>query len=121
VADIQAASAVFPVATVQNRYNLTDRASEPVLRHCEQRGIGFIPWFPLSAGRLTGPESRIAAVAKRHHASPGQIALAWLLRKSPVMLPIPGTSQPAHLAENVAAAAIELSEEDFRVLERLPC
>ena len=118
VADIQAAVKVFPVATVQNRYNMTDRASEPVLRYCEQHGIGFIPWFPLSAGRLTQTEARVAAIAKRYEATPGQIALAWLLRKSPVMLPIPGTSQSAHLAENVAASAIELSAEDFRSLDQ---
>jgi pyridoxine 4-dehydrogenase len=118
VADIQAAVKVFPVATVQNRYNMTDRASEPVLRYCEQHGIGFIPWFPLSAGRLTQTEARVAAIAKQYEATPGQIALAWLLRKSPVMLPIPGTSQSAHLAENVAASAIELSAEDFRSLDQ---
>jgi pyridoxine 4-dehydrogenase len=119
VADIQAAAKVFPVATVQNRYNMTDRASEPVLRYCEQHGIGFIPWFPLSAGRLTQTAERVEAIAKRYGATPGQIALAWLLRKSPVMLPIPGTSQPAHLAENVAATAIELSEQDFRSLDQI--
>jgi pyridoxine 4-dehydrogenase len=119
VADIQAAAKVFPVATVQNRYNMTDRASEPVLRYCEQHGIGFIPWFPLSAGRLTQTADRVEAIAKRYGATPGQIALAWLLRKSPVMLPIPGTSQPAHLAENVAATAIELSEQDFRSLDQI--
>jgi aryl-alcohol dehydrogenase-like predicted oxidoreductase len=119
VADIQAAAKVFPVATVQNRYNMTDRASEPVLRYCEQHGIGFIPWFPLSAGRLTQTADRVEAIAKRYGATPGQIALAWLLRKSPVMLPIPGTSQPAHLVENVAATAIELSEEDFRSLDQI--
>jgi pyridoxine 4-dehydrogenase len=118
VADIQAAVKVFPVATVQNRYNMTDRASEPVLRYCEQHGIGFIPWFPLSAGRLTQTEARVAAIAKQYEATPGQIALAWLLRKSPMMLPIPGTSQSAHLAENVAASAIELSAEDFRSLDQ---
>jgi aryl-alcohol dehydrogenase-like predicted oxidoreductase len=119
VADIEAAAKVFPVASVQNRYNMTDRASEPVLRYCEQHGIGFIPWFPLSAGRLTRTAERVEAIAKRYGATPGQIALAWLLRKSPVMLPIPGTSQPAHLAENVAATAIELSEEDFRSLDQI--
>jgi pyridoxine 4-dehydrogenase len=118
VADIQAAVKVFPVATVQNRYNLADRASEPVLRYCERHGIGFIPWFPLSAGRLTQTEARVAAIAKHYGATPGQIALAWLLRKSPVMLPIPGTSQSTHLAENVAASAIELSAEDFRSLDQ---
>jgi pyridoxine 4-dehydrogenase len=117
VEDIKAAAKVFAVATVQNRYNLNDRASDPVLEYCGQNGIGFIPWFPLSAGRLTKTQARVAAIAQRHGATPGQIALAWLLRKSPVMLPIPGTSQPEHAAENVAASAIELSAADFDALD----
>ena len=116
VADIKAASKVFKVATVQNRYNLGDRSSEDVLRYCEQNGIGFIPWFPLSAGGLTRSGSPLDSIAKRHHASPGQIALGWLLKRSPVMLPIPGTSKVSHLEENVAAAAIELSEDEFASL-----
>jgi aryl-alcohol dehydrogenase-like predicted oxidoreductase len=120
VADIKAASKVFKVATVQNRYNLGDRSSEDVLRYCEQNGIGFIPWFPLSAGRLTRSGSVLDSIAKRHRASPGQIALAWLLRRSPVMLPIPGTSKVAHLEENVAAAGIELSGEEFDALNTNP-
>lgn len=119
VADIKAASKVFKVATVQNRYNLADRTSEAVLQYCEQNGIGFIPWFPLSAGSLTRSGSAPDIIARRHHASPGQIALAWLLRRSPVMLPIPGTSRVAHLEENVAAAAIELSAEEFASLSAL--
>jgi aryl-alcohol dehydrogenase-like predicted oxidoreductase len=116
VADIEEASKVFPVATVQNRYNLTDRHSEDVLVHCERHGIGFIPWFPLAAGNLLQPDSRFAQVAKRLQCSPGQLALAWLLRRSPVILPIPGTSSPDHLQENVAAAGIELSDQDFQAL-----
>jgi pyridoxine 4-dehydrogenase len=116
VADIKAASKVFKVATVQNRYNLVDRTSEDVLRYCEQNAIGFIPWFPLSAGSLTRSGSPLDSIATRHRASPGQIALAWLLRRSPVMLPIPGTSKVSHLEENMAAAGIELSEEEFASL-----
>jgi len=118
VDDIEAASEVFPVATVQNRYNLVDRASEDVLVHCERNGIGFIPWFPLAAGDLAKPGSALAVVAHRHNATTGQIALAWLLKRSPVMLPIPGTSKVAHLEENVAAAGIALSDADFAVLDR---
>jgi len=118
VADIEAASKVFPVATVQNRYNLVDRANEDVLAHCERHGIGFIPWFPLGAGDLAKSESVLATIAQRHKATPGQIALAWLLKRSPVMLPIPGTSKVKHLEENVAAAGIELSDADFAELDR---
>jgi pyridoxine 4-dehydrogenase len=117
VEDIEAASKQFPVATVQNRYNLIDRGSEKVLRHCERRGIGFIPWFPLAAGRLVHPGSALDAIAKRHDASPGQIALGWSLRRSPVMLPIPGTSKVAHLEENVAAARLTLSDLELAALE----
>ena len=90
VAEIEAASKVFPVATVQNRYNLVDRGSEDVLEYCEANGIGFIPWFPLAAGDLAKPGSLLDSIAKRHQAAPSQIALAWVLRRSPVMLPIPG-------------------------------
>jgi pyridoxine 4-dehydrogenase len=116
VDDIKAASKVFPVATVQNRYNLIDRQSEAVLDYCTGAGIGFIPWFPLSAGRLLQSGSVLDVVAKNHRATPGQIALAWLLRRSSAMLPIPGTSSPEHLEENVAAAQISLSDEEFKSL-----
>lgn len=119
VADIEAASRVFKVTTVQNRYNLIDRGSEEVLDYCTRQGIGFIPWFPLAAGDLAGPGSVLDSIARRHGATPGQIALAWTLKRSPVMLPIPGTSKAEHLEENVAAAAIELSNEDFAALERV--
>jgi aryl-alcohol dehydrogenase-like predicted oxidoreductase len=118
VADIEAAAKVFPVATVQNRYNLVDRGNEAVLDHCEKHGIGFIPWYPLAAGDLAKPGSLLDSVARRHGATPGQIALAWVLKRSPVMLPIPGTSKVAHLEENVAAADIELSDDEFADLDR---
>jgi len=118
VADIEAASKVFKVATVQNRYNLVDRGSEAVLAYCEKHGIGFIPWFPLAAGDLAKPGSILDGIAKAHGAQPSQIALAWMLKRSPVMLPIPGTSKVAHLEENVAAVNIKLSDEDFASLDR---
>jgi aryl-alcohol dehydrogenase-like predicted oxidoreductase len=118
VADIEAAAKVFKVATVQNRYNLVDRDSEDVLEHCEAKGIGFIPWFPLGAGDLAKPGSILDGIAKAHGAAPSQIALAWVLKRSPVMLPIPGTSKVKHLEENVAAANIELSAEEFARLDR---
>ena len=118
VADIEAASKVFNVATVQNRYNLVDRGSEDVLDYCERQGIGFIPWFPLAAGRLAEVGSILDAVANAHNATPGQIALAWVLKRSPVMLPIPGTSKVMHLEENVAAVDIKLSDEEFAALDR---
>jgi aryl-alcohol dehydrogenase-like predicted oxidoreductase len=117
VEEIQAAAKVFPVATVQNRYNLADRGSEAVLDHCEKNGIGFIPWYPLAAGDLAKPGGALDAVARAHKATPGQIALAWLLKRSPVMLPIPGTGKVAHLEENVAAAAIKLTDEQFAALD----
>jgi aryl-alcohol dehydrogenase-like predicted oxidoreductase len=118
VADIEAASKVFPVATVQNRYNLVDRGSQAVLDHCETKGIGFIPWYPLASGDLAKPGSLLDSIAKRHQAAPSQIALAWVLKRSPVMLPIPGTSKVSHLEENVAAVNIVLSEEEFSALDR---
>jgi pyridoxine 4-dehydrogenase len=116
--DIKAAAKVFPVATVQNRYNLVDRDSEDVLDHCTANGIGFIPWFPLASGNLAKPGSLLDNIAKRHRAAPSQIALAWILRRSPVMLPIPGTSKVRHLEENVAAVNIVLSDEEFSALDR---
>jgi len=118
VADIEAASKVFPVATVQNRYNFIDRASEAVLDHCEKNGIGFIPWAPLDAGASTRSGSALDAITRKHKATPSQIALAWLLKRSPVMLPIPGTGKVAHLEENVGAAAIKLTDEEFAALDR---
>jgi pyridoxine 4-dehydrogenase len=118
VDDIKAASKVFPVATVQNRYNLVDRGSEDALEYCEQHGIGFIPWAPLGAGELAEPGSILDRVAKAHNATPGQIALAWLLKRSPVMLPIPGTSKVKHLEENVAAVNSQLTDEEYAALDR---
>jgi aryl-alcohol dehydrogenase-like predicted oxidoreductase len=118
VEDIEAAAKVFKVATVQNRYNLVDRGSERVVDYCTRNGIGFIPWFPLAAGNLAAPGSLLDHIAKRHNAAPSQIALAWILKRSPVMLPIPGTSKVAHLDENVAAVRIELSNEEFAALDR---
>ncbi len=118
VADIEAASKVFPVATVQNRYNLIDRGSEDVLIYCERKNIGFIPWFPLAAGDLAKPGSVLDQIASRHKAKPSQVALAWILKRSPVMLPIPGTSKVAHLDENMAAVDITLSEADFSALDQ---
>ena len=117
VEDVEAAESFFKVATVQNHYNLADRSSEDVLAYCEAGAIGFIPWFPLAAGKLAQPGSVLESMAKAHRAAPSQIALAWLLKRSPVMLPIPGTGKVAHLEENVAAAAIRLSDEDFRALD----
>ena len=118
VEEVEAASKYFKVATVQNRYNLADRASEAVLDYCERQGVGFIPWFPLAAGELAKPGGLLDTIAHRHKAATSQIALAWVLKRSPVMLPIPGTSKTAHLEENVAAAGIALSEEEFAGLDR---
>lgn len=118
VEEIEAAGRHFAVTTVQNRYNLVDRASEAVLEHCEAHGIGFIPWAPLAAGTLARPGSALGEIAGRLGATPGQVALAWVLRRSPVMLPIPGTGSVAHLEENVAAAAIALSDAEVAELDR---
>ena len=118
VADIEAARQVFPVASVQNRYNLVDRTSEDVLDYCEAAGIGFIPWYPLAAGNLAKPGSLLDAVAAKHRVGPAQVALAWVLKRSPAMLPIPGTGVVAHLEENVAAVDIDLSDEEFAALDR---
>ena len=119
VEEIEAASKVFTVATVQNRYNLIDRASEQVLDHCAKKGIGFIPWFPLGAGELTKEDSKLDAIARAHDATPSQVAVAWLLKRSPVILPIPGTSKVAHLEENVGAAEIDLTDEEFAALDKV--
>ena len=113
VEQIERARRHFPVVSVQNRYNLADREWEPVLDHCERERIGFIPWFPLQVGKLAEGHGPLARIAKAHKAAPAQIALAWLLRCSPVMLPIPGTSKVKHLEENVAGAAIKLSDAEY--------
>lgn len=117
VEEIEAAQKVFKVATVQNRYNLVDRGSEDVLDFCTARGIGFIPWYPLAAGKLTEPGQAVDKIAKAHKATAGQVALAWLLQHSKVILPIPGTSSVKHLEENVAAAALQLSEDEVKALD----
>jgi pyridoxine 4-dehydrogenase len=114
--EIKAAQQVIDVATVQNRYNVADRSAEDVLDYCEEQGIGFIPWFPLAAGDLAKPGGPVAEAAEHHDATPGQVALAWLLHRSPVMLPIPGTGSVEHLEENVAAAGLQLTDEE---LERI--
>lgn len=116
VAEIEEASKYFKVATVQNRYNLIDRESEDVLAYCEQNGIGFIPWFPLASGELTKRGSVLDEIAHGHNATPSQIALAWMLHRSPVILPIPGTSKVKHLEENVAAGDIVLTDDEFALL-----
>jgi len=117
VDDIKEAQEVFDVATVQNLYNLTNRRHEDVLDYCDEQGIGFIPWFPLAAGDLAKPGGPVAEAAEAHDATTGQIALAWLLQRSEVMLPIPGTGSVEHLVENVAAAEIELTDEEFATLD----
>jgi pyridoxine 4-dehydrogenase len=119
VRELEIAIDIVPVVSVQNRYNLTDRSSEAVLQACEREGVGFIPWFPLATGRLARPGGPLDEIAARHDATPSQVALAWLLGHSPAMLPIPGTSSVAHLEENVAAAALELSEDERADLDRI--
>jgi aryl-alcohol dehydrogenase-like predicted oxidoreductase len=116
VDELKAAEEIAPIVSVQNLYNLTNRKSEPLLEYCETRGIGFIPWFPLATGRLSKEGGPLAALSASTGPSPSQLALAWLLKRSPVMLPIPGTSSVAHLEENTAAAEIQLSDEDFEAI-----
>jgi len=118
VAQIEAARKVFPVATVQNLYNLANRQSEEALIYCEKNNIGFIPWYPLAAGDLARPGSVLDKIAHAKGAAPSQIALAWVLKRSPVMLPIPGTGKVKHLEENTLAAAIELSADEFDALDK---
>ncbi len=118
-ADIRAAQLTARIATVQNQYNLVHRDWESVVDLCEREGMGFIPWFPVATGDLARPDGPLARMAREVGATPAQLAIAWLLRRSPVMLPIPGTSTVAHLEENVAAAAIQLTDEQFEELSRL--
>ena len=118
VEQLAAAQKVAPIVSVQNMYNLTARTAESVLDVCEAQGLGFIPWFPLAAGPLAAPGGPLDRLAADHHASASQLALAWLLKRSPVMLPIPGTSKVDHLEQNVAAAEIELSDEEFETLSK---
>jgi pyridoxine 4-dehydrogenase len=119
VAQIEHAQTIVPVVSVQNRYSVADRGSEDVLEYCEKKNIGFIPWFPLAAGRVSGANSPIARVAEQFKASPSQVALAWLLARSPVMLPIPGTSKVEHLEENIAAARLKINSAEMAELGRL--
>ena len=116
---IEKARAITEIVSVQNLYNLTNRASEAIVNHCEREGLTFIPWFPIATGQLARPGGVLDGLAKEYGATPAQLALAWLLRRSPAMLPIPGTKSVAHLEENVAAANIELSEERFQALSAL--
>jgi pyridoxine 4-dehydrogenase len=117
VADIQRAQKIVSVASVQNKYNITDRAYEDVVDYCEKNKIVFIPWFPLAAGALTKPGGVLDKIARAHNATTSQVAIAWLLRRSPVMLPIPGTSKVKHLEENVATAELKLSGAEWQSLE----
>jgi aryl-alcohol dehydrogenase-like predicted oxidoreductase len=117
IADIERARAILPIASVQNRYNVTDRRWDEEVDYCEREGLAFIPWFPLSAGAMDDPV--IHRVAARHGATPFQIALAWLLERSPAMLVIPGTSSVEHLEENVAAAEIRLTKKDIKELDKI--
>jgi pyridoxine 4-dehydrogenase len=116
VAEVQAAQQIATIVSVQNLYNLSDRSSEALLDWSEEQGIAFIPWFPLATGQLTGEGSPLTELATQHDASPSQLALAWLLKRSPVMLPIPGTSSVAHLEDNLAGATIELTDDEFEAL-----
>ena len=120
-AEIEEAEKIVPIVTVQNRYSLADRRHEETLIYCERRGIGFLPWYPYAGGKLLQPghpsAQALGHIAARHGATIPQLALAWLLHRSPVLLPIPGTSKVAHLEENVAAAELKLSDDDWREVE----
>ncbi len=118
VEDIEAAGTYFPVVTVQSQYNLVNRKNEAVLDYCEAKGIGFIPWAPLAAGSLAAPDSSLRTIAGRLGLSAGQVALAWVLKRSKVMLPIPGTGKPDHLEDNMKAAHAQLSDADFELLDQ---
>jgi pyridoxine 4-dehydrogenase len=118
VSETQRAQKIVEVVSVQNKYNISDRAHEDVLRYCEKNNIGFIPWFPVAAGELTKPGGALDKTAKAHGVTTAQLAIAWLLHRSPVMLPIPGTSSVKHLEENVAAAEIKLSDAEWQALEQ---
>jgi pyridoxine 4-dehydrogenase len=115
---IERARRIAPIVSVQNRYSFADREWDYLVDYCERNEIAFIPWFPLGAGKVAGEV--LNRIAEAHHASPTQVALAWLLRRSPIMLPIPGTSSTEHLEQNVAAASVRLSDEDYQALSRVP-
>ena len=116
VDQVEAAQKIVPIVSVQNLYNIANRSSEALLDWSTENGVGFIPWFPLATGKLSGEGSPLSELAKKHGVSPAQLALAWLLKRSPVMLPIPGTSSVAHLEDNLAGASIELTEDEFEAL-----
>ena len=116
VEQIEAATRIAPIVSVQNMYNLANRSAEDVLEYAEAQGIAFIPWFPLATGQLAKPGSPLDELAHQHEATASQLALAWLLRRSPVILPIPGTSSVDHVQDNVAAALIELSDDEYETL-----
>ena len=116
-AEIERASKVVPIVSVQNEYNITDRKSEKALAFCEDHNIAFIPWSPIGAGDLARPGGPLDRIAKRHDATVGQLAIAWLLHRSPVILPIPGTSSVKHLEENVASAELSLADEEWEEIE----
>ncbi|WP_329012089.1 aldo/keto reductase [Micromonospora rifamycinica] len=118
VEQIEAARRITPIVSVQNLYNLADRSAEDVLEHCERNDLAFIPWFPIATGNLAKPGGPLDAIATDHEATPAQLALAWLLRRSPVMLPIPGTSSVGHLEENVAAAQVQLTDAEYEALAK---
>jgi aryl-alcohol dehydrogenase-like predicted oxidoreductase len=120
VDELKEAQQTAEIVSVQNLFNLANRDAEPLLDHATEHGIAFIPWFPLATGALAGPDSPLTTLAKEHDASPSQLALAWLLKRSPVVLPIPGTSSVAHLEDNVAAADIELTDAEFDAIGATP-
>ena len=119
VAELEAARKVVPVVSVQNLFNLTDRTSDGLLEHCEAEGIGFIPWFPVASGQLSGPDTAMGAVVAETGATPTQVALAWLLHRSPVMLPIPGTKSVAHVEENCESATLQLDDGQMATLDEV--
>ncbi len=116
VAQLRQAQELVPIASVQNRYSLADRSAEDALKECERQGIAFLPWYPLAAGDLARPGGPLGQIASAHSATPAQVALAWLLARSPVVVPIPGTASVVHLEENVAAGELELTEEELAAL-----
>jgi pyridoxine 4-dehydrogenase len=115
---IERARKIVPIVSVQNRYSFADREWDYVVDYCERNKIAFIPWFPLGAGKVAGEV--LNRIARAHHASPTQLALAWLLRRSPIMLPIPGTSSIEHLDQNVRSSSLRLTDEDYQALSRVP-
>jgi pyridoxine 4-dehydrogenase len=115
--EIEQARKTAKIVSTQNRYNLSDREHEKTLAYCEEHKLGFIPWFPVAAGKLAEPNGPLGTVAKEHNVTVAQLSLAWLLHRSPVLLPIPGTSSVKHLEENIAAAEVQLSDEDWRQIE----